>query len=511
MLTCTSNSLQFFTIEPLCPSFLRLHAGLLRESGPIIMAASSFSSRRNPFAHRAHETIVSAPGSLQGADISIDDLTGCDVFIMDHTAAIYIDECTDCRIRIGPVAGFCFFRNCSNCIISVACQQFRAKECKEMTVFLYSASDPHIEMCKDVTIGPYNFAYPLQDKHFKKAGLNPQANLWSQVYDHTPATGDDRNWQPLEPVDFSPIMYRLDDLGEPIDPVVKPSIYSSNGVESVIVFGSQVHNKFKASPQQAEEDYQPEIIQEEDPGKLAEVDLDAPDNEATYMPPDWGEGQKVASPKREEHTPSGWDDVTKKPVSPHIDSRRSPRPPVSAFSASENPLLHGPVDQTAQPPPVEGAVQVLVLYTKESAFVQEIELAGYALPPQSMPQSLERASAVARPYHEQIRMLTISGFCVLISGLILLLALVLIYDFVNVHDGGLAIQLFLLIVATVGLLVYIFIKVRRIIAQGNQDFRKMLEEETVTTYNQCGLALGGDLFAVQVIARPKNSLQQLLR
>jgi hypothetical protein len=41
-----------------------------------------------------------------------------------------------------------------------------------MKIFLFSSSEPAIESSNDLFFAPYNGAYPLQDEHFQKAGLD---------------------------------------------------------------------------------------------------------------------------------------------------------------------------------------------------------------------------------------------------------------------------------------------------------------------------------------------------
>ncbi len=448
----------------------------------------------SPFSHLTDQTLASPPGSLNGANISIFSLTNSDLFILDHTAAVYVDDCIESRIRIGPVARTCFIKNCSDCIISVACQQFRAKECKNLIVFLYSASDPHMELCKGIAFAPYNFAYPLQDKHFKAAGLNPQANLWSQIYDHTPSDSEDRNWELLKPGEFFTLTYQLTELGDPVDPVPKPALYTEGTAEGFVVVGSQVQTKLPA------EDFDPVILYQEDETKLADVDLSSPEAPSfSPQPKPWAPDP----PKAHARSPVPWADSTAlRPESGRNSSRQAKFPKANPSSAA-GPLL--------LPPSPTEIVQYRILYTFHREFQQECDLLDSSLAPFSLPQTLSHLSETAQPYHFQIRILTLSLFCALVSGLCLLLALILIDDFVDVHNGGLAIQLFLLIVAEVSALVYIGIRLYRVIKTGNQAVRQRAEEETVTLYSPNGLALTGDLFAVEITVKPKEAIATLLR
>ena len=45
----------------------------------------------------------------------MNDLTDCDVLVLDVSGQIQVDDCHDCTIVTGPVAGSAFFRDCSDC------------------------------------------------------------------------------------------------------------------------------------------------------------------------------------------------------------------------------------------------------------------------------------------------------------------------------------------------------------------------------------------------------------
>ena len=441
----------------------------------------------NPFSQLNGVTLASPPGSLQGVDISIDSVTNSDLFILDHTAAVYVDECHDSRIRIGPVAGFCYVRNCSGCIISVACQQFRAKECKDLIVFLYSASDPHVELCKGMAFAPYNFAYPLQDKHFKAARLNPQANLWSQIYDHSHSDPEERNWELLEPSCYEPLTYQIAELGEPVDPVPKPAMYANNGAEGFQVVGSPVH-QFKPA---IENDTDPVIIyqEEEDGSKLADVDLTSPEV-VSFAPKNTTNPGKQLPPWQE--TP---------PFRPN-SGRNSTRKVPKDLSASENPLI--------RPSPGD-ILQYRIFYTSLDEFHQSIDVSNISVGPLALTNTLSRMSEAAQPFHSQIKLLQMSGFCVLVAGLGLLLALILIDEFVDVHNGGLAIMLFLLIVGEIGTLGYVGWRLYKTVSLGNKEIQRKVEEEAVSVYAPSGVQLTGTLFSLSLTVHPKDSIAALLK
>ena len=76
-------------------------------------------------------------------------------------------------------------RDCKDCEIAVACSQFRCRDLYNSKIYLFVANNPCIESSDGIQIAPYNFAYPLQDKHCEKAGINIQENHWDLVHDFT--------------------------------------------------------------------------------------------------------------------------------------------------------------------------------------------------------------------------------------------------------------------------------------------------------------------------------------
>jgi len=178
-------------------------------------------AREDSFKDKAGEELTKLPNSINGQVFYLDNLTDCTVYLLDYSAQIYADNCRNCSVYIGPVENSCFIRNCENSRFSIACGQFRATACKETTIFLYSASDPHIETSSSLKFGPYNFSYPQQDKHFRLASLNPSVNKWSTVYDHSPSPGVS-HFSFLEDSEVPQESKTISGLGDPINPTKAP-------------------------------------------------------------------------------------------------------------------------------------------------------------------------------------------------------------------------------------------------------------------------------------------------
>ena len=48
------------------------------------------------------KVLVKEPGSIGGQQFIVEECSECDVYLLDHTAALAIDVCVDCRIFAGP-------------------------------------------------------------------------------------------------------------------------------------------------------------------------------------------------------------------------------------------------------------------------------------------------------------------------------------------------------------------------------------------------------------------------
>jgi len=131
-------------------------------------------------------TIVRLPGSIQGYDLALEELTDCTVYLLDHAAQITVDYCTNTRFVIGPVDGPVFLRNCTGCTVTVACRQLRTRECVDCDVYLYCATkSPIIESSSRMRFHPFDAAWPGLTAQFAAAKLNPAVNHNDLIYDFT--------------------------------------------------------------------------------------------------------------------------------------------------------------------------------------------------------------------------------------------------------------------------------------------------------------------------------------
>ena len=200
--------------------------------------------RPNPadyrFENRTEESLLREPGQISPYDFSINSLDKCVVHLLDKIAQVTVDKVTNSRLHFGPVEGSIFLRDCENCVVTVCCQQFRAKNCKNLYIFLYSESDPSIEYSSSLIFGPYNFSYPLQDTHFIESKLDINHDMWSQVFDFN--KGEDEHWRLLRPDEYKIMQWEKDELGQPVNPIPLHAVYGGT-LEGDIKVGSQQHGE----------------------------------------------------------------------------------------------------------------------------------------------------------------------------------------------------------------------------------------------------------------------------
>ena len=96
-------------------------------------------------------------------------------------AQIFVDESTNCKIILGPIHASIFVRKSHNCQISAAASQVRISDSTNIHAHIFSDTEPALEACSNIIIGPYNIGYPGLREHFGKANLPLEDgdNKWS--------------------------------------------------------------------------------------------------------------------------------------------------------------------------------------------------------------------------------------------------------------------------------------------------------------------------------------------
>ena len=149
------------------------------------------------------QTVVRAPGQIDGQQFIVDNCKDCVVHVLDHCAQVTIDDCVGCTIVIGPCADSVFARDCRDCTFHAVCQQWRTRDCADCRLYVWVPNEPVIEGCSGMEIGAWNVAYPRLRAHFQSADLDPaRENRWQDVYNFTPPSpGGEAHWRPASPLE----------------------------------------------------------------------------------------------------------------------------------------------------------------------------------------------------------------------------------------------------------------------------------------------------------------------
>ncbi|CAL8086071.1 unnamed protein product [Calicophoron daubneyi] len=146
-----------------------------------------------------HGVFGRAPGEINGQQFVIRNCKNSFIYLLDHINTITVDDCDSCTILTGPVRTSIFIRDCHKCHIMTACQQFRTRDCRDLTIFLACVTEPIIESSTGMAFGPYQCYYPELEAQFNAAGLSIFNCNWSDVYDFTPDPDGEANIRLLEP------------------------------------------------------------------------------------------------------------------------------------------------------------------------------------------------------------------------------------------------------------------------------------------------------------------------
>lgn len=153
------------------------------------------------FRNEVNATLVKHPGSIHGQPFVIDNCRNCELLLLDHCDQVQIDDVSDSRIFIGASSGSIFVRNCKNCKFTVACKQFRTRDCVDCTIYLHSKTEPAIETSTGMKFGPFNGTYPGHENDMLAADLDSGVNKWDAVYDFSDPNETHENWRILSSQD----------------------------------------------------------------------------------------------------------------------------------------------------------------------------------------------------------------------------------------------------------------------------------------------------------------------
>mmetsp|Transcript_962 Transcript_962/g.1496 ORF Transcript_962/g.1496 Transcript_962/m.1496 type:complete len:420 (-) Transcript_962:637-1896(-) len=414
--------------------------------------------RSAPFAFKntSNEVLEKVPETINGENFSLENLTNCKVYLMDYSAQVSINNCKNSKIFIGPVTGACFVRNCTGCVFSIATQQIRIKDSNESTVFLYSRSNPIIENSHNIRFASYNFAYPKQEEHFKKANLDPSQNNWNNITD---ISGDSKGYSFLIASNFYEEVKEIPGLPPSENPVVS--------LESEKI----------------------EVVKDQQKLTLAEDRKKIPVGQPVNL------------------------DINKNPTSERIEVTEEPQIVTLGEESRSDLRQHVPFQKNREMTPVKEPtvnrapslrVQKITCYYRPKIGYQ---LPNYTqisnIPSGEIQKTLKMLSEKAEPYNEKLRSLFIEGFCGLVGFFVLFLVMEVLR---MVVEWDLGVYILAVIIAVGGVIAIeslVVLSSSKLRKQGEDEVQKFIEKEKNTTYERFPAFLRADLryFEINVEAR----------
>ena len=151
----------------------------------------------------------------------IGDCENSTLVIMDNCEQVQIDMVKNCRIFVGACASSIFIRNCENCVFYTCCRQLRLRDVISSKFYIYSMAEVHIEDSKAVQFAPFNGGYPEQARNLSSANLDPNHNLWYDIFDHSDPAKTHANWSLLPENEYEQPWFPAGPC-DPAIPVTKP-------------------------------------------------------------------------------------------------------------------------------------------------------------------------------------------------------------------------------------------------------------------------------------------------
>ncbi|KAG5481022.1 hypothetical protein LSCM1_06698 [Leishmania martiniquensis] len=123
---------------------------------------------------------------VSGQQLQVEYLIDCHTVVLDELDSMTVDDCEGGELVIAACEGSVFLRNCKNMTVHVACKQLRTRDCENINLYLFTSTDPVVEMSHHVFFYPFHLRLPGLRRLFAEARLDPRANRFVHVYDFTP-------------------------------------------------------------------------------------------------------------------------------------------------------------------------------------------------------------------------------------------------------------------------------------------------------------------------------------
>lgn len=261
------------------------------------------------FRFQEKQSLSKLPGTITGHNFALEELTKCEVSLLDFMSTLTIIGCTNCTIRSGPCSGLVQIQHCTGCMLSVAGTAFSISSSDDMIIFLFSASEPVVKQCTRVSFAPYNLAYAGLSDHFRSADLEPRKNLWSRVRCDDPK-GFGVCWGLVQKHEYIPIEIDIEGEGSPENPVPLPEAYGGSHKGQLVVGSQEVAMRLEEDSDEPEIIYPPVY-----PGVFSNPQLSAAqDSKVDFIPPPADRASLSSTRSVVIYYDQGFDHAAKDPV-----------------------------------------------------------------------------------------------------------------------------------------------------------------------------------------------------
>jgi hypothetical protein len=176
---------------------------------------------------QSNQEMTYGPGLLTSKDLLMKNLSNCQIFIFNFNLSAQIINCHSSRIIISALSGMIEVHQSEDCIISSASSEVSIENSKNLTLFLFTETEPVIKNSSSLKFAPFNVKFSGQDSCFTEAHLNCYKDKWSEVHDLN-RNESIPHYELLNPKDFKEESFAFEGAGDVINPVPRHAHYGGS-------------------------------------------------------------------------------------------------------------------------------------------------------------------------------------------------------------------------------------------------------------------------------------------
>lgn len=116
-------------------------------------------------------------------NIIIENINGCEIYLLYDFKACYINNCSKCSIFLGSISGGTHITDCEESKIYLMTHQLRIHKTSKSHFYVLINSNPIIENSKDNVFHPLKIKYEDYSKNLQLSGINENNNNWDKIQD----------------------------------------------------------------------------------------------------------------------------------------------------------------------------------------------------------------------------------------------------------------------------------------------------------------------------------------